>query len=132
MLLRELTGGDPPPTCKLNFIDDPTGFGHRVTDGDRAVEHRRDPSDRRCWAGPNLESGPVRSVGATHMTEPTFEPLDFREHPAEDMVRRVAAFHAEMSRRRTVRHFSDRRNRSARTIGHQQLCSPRWLLVRQC
>jgi len=42
------------------------------------------------------------------MTEPTFEPLDFCEHPAEDMVRRAAAFHAEMSRRRTVRHFSDR------------------------
>ncbi|OWK45602.1 hypothetical protein [Fimbriiglobus ruber] len=39
MLLRELTGGDPPSTCKLIFIDDPTGFGHRVTDGDNLVEH---------------------------------------------------------------------------------------------
>ena len=39
MLLRELVGGDPPHTCKLLFIDDPTGFGHRVTDGDRVVEH---------------------------------------------------------------------------------------------
>ena len=34
MLLRELIGGDPPHTCKLLFLDDPTGFGHRVTDGD--------------------------------------------------------------------------------------------------
>ncbi len=39
MLLRELTGGDPPYTCKLIFIDDPTGFGHRVMDGNRVVEH---------------------------------------------------------------------------------------------
>ena len=39
MLLRELVGGDPPHTCKLIFTDDPTGFGHRVTDGDRVLEH---------------------------------------------------------------------------------------------
>ena len=39
MLLRELIGGDPPYTCKLIFIDDPTGFGHRVVDGDRVLEH---------------------------------------------------------------------------------------------
>jgi len=39
MLLRELTGGDPPYTCKLIFIDDPSRFGHRVTDGDRVMEH---------------------------------------------------------------------------------------------
>ena len=39
MLLRELIGGDSPYTCKLIFLDDPTGFGHRVTDGDRVVEH---------------------------------------------------------------------------------------------
>lgn len=39
MLLRELIGGDPPHTCKLILIDDPTGFGHRVTDGDRVLEH---------------------------------------------------------------------------------------------
>jgi predicted DNA-binding WGR domain protein len=39
MLLRELIGGDPPHTCTLVFIDDPTGFGHRVVDGDRLVEH---------------------------------------------------------------------------------------------
>jgi predicted DNA-binding WGR domain protein len=39
VLLRELAGGDPPHTCKLIFIDDPTGFGHRVMDGDRVVEH---------------------------------------------------------------------------------------------
>ena len=39
MLLRQFVGGDPPHTCKLVFIDDPTGFGHRVVDGDRLVEH---------------------------------------------------------------------------------------------
>jgi predicted DNA-binding WGR domain protein len=39
MLLRELIGGDPPYACKMIFIDDPTGFGHRVTDGDRVIEH---------------------------------------------------------------------------------------------
>ncbi len=39
MLLRELVGGDPPHACKLILIDNPTGFGHRVTDGDRVVEH---------------------------------------------------------------------------------------------
>jgi len=39
MLLRELVGGDPPHTCKLTFIDDPSGYGHRVMDGERVVEH---------------------------------------------------------------------------------------------
>jgi predicted DNA-binding WGR domain protein len=39
MLLRELIGGDPPHACKLILIDDPTGFGHRVTDGDRVLVH---------------------------------------------------------------------------------------------
>jgi predicted DNA-binding WGR domain protein len=39
MLLRELVGGDPPHSCKLIFIDDPTGFGHRATHGDSVVEH---------------------------------------------------------------------------------------------
>lgn len=39
MLLRELVGGDPPYTCKLIFLDDPSGFGHRVTDGGRVTEH---------------------------------------------------------------------------------------------
>ncbi len=39
MLLRELTGGDPPYACKFIFNDDPTGFGHRVMDGGRVVEH---------------------------------------------------------------------------------------------
>ena len=34
-----MVGGDPPHTCKLVFIDDPTGFGYRVLDGDRLVEH---------------------------------------------------------------------------------------------
>ena len=39
MLLRELIGGDPPHACKLILIDDPTGFGHRVTDGGLVLEH---------------------------------------------------------------------------------------------
>jgi len=39
MLLRELMGGDPPYICKLVFIDDPKGFGHRVMEGQRMVEH---------------------------------------------------------------------------------------------
>jgi predicted DNA-binding WGR domain protein len=39
VLVRELVGGDPPYACKVIFLDDPTGFGHRVADGDRLVEH---------------------------------------------------------------------------------------------
>lgn len=39
MLLRELVGGDPPYACKVIFLDDPSGFGHRVTDGGRVTEH---------------------------------------------------------------------------------------------
>ncbi|MBX9579012.1 MAG: nitroreductase family protein [Gemmataceae bacterium] len=42
------------------------------------------------------------------MPEPTFDPLAFVEYPAEEMARRAAAFHADLSRRRTVRHFSSR------------------------
>ncbi|MDB5313918.1 MAG: hypothetical protein JWO38_8120 [Gemmataceae bacterium] len=34
-----MVGGDPPHTCKLIFLDDPTGFGHRVTDGGQVVQH---------------------------------------------------------------------------------------------
>jgi nitroreductase len=38
-----------------------------------------------------------------------FEPLStHREYPPDEMAARAAAFHAEMSRRRTTRHFSDR------------------------
>lgn len=39
MLVRELVGGDPPYACKVIFLDQPAGFGHRVTDGGRVVEH---------------------------------------------------------------------------------------------
>ena len=39
MIVRELVGGDPPHTCKVIFLDQPGGFGHRVTDGGRVVEH---------------------------------------------------------------------------------------------
>lgn len=42
------------------------------------------------------------------MAAPTFEPLAFQHFPAEETARRAAAFRAEFSRRRTVRHFSDR------------------------
>lgn len=39
-----------------------------------------------------------------------FEPLStWREYPSEEMHRRAVAFYAEMDRRRTTRHFSDRR-----------------------
>jgi predicted DNA-binding WGR domain protein len=39
VLLRELTGGIPPYTCRVILLDDPAGFGHRVTAGGRVVEH---------------------------------------------------------------------------------------------
>ena len=38
-----------------------------------------------------------------------FEPLaSYREYPPAEMAERAARFHAEMNRRRTTRHFSDR------------------------
>ena len=41
--------------------------------------------------------------------EPAFEPLPgWREYPPEEMEARARAFAAEMQRRRTTRHFSDR------------------------
>jgi nitroreductase len=41
--------------------------------------------------------------------EPVFEPLPgWREYPAAEMEARACAFAAEMQRRRTTRHFSDR------------------------
>lgn len=42
------------------------------------------------------------------MSSPAFEPLAFHEYPPDEMARRAAAFHADMSRRRSVRDFSDR------------------------
>ena len=42
------------------------------------------------------------------MSPPTFEPLAFHEYPPDVMARRAAAFHADLSRRRTVRQFADR------------------------
>ena len=43
------------------------------------------------------------------MPEPRFIPLpDWREYPPAEMAERAAAFAADLSRRRTVRHFSDR------------------------
>lgn len=37
-----------------------------------------------------------------------FQPLSFIEYPPEEMIRRASDFRAQMQRRRTVRHFSDR------------------------
>ena len=37
-----------------------------------------------------------------------FQPFSFIEYPPEEMTRRAADFRAQMQRRRTVRHFSDR------------------------
>jgi nitroreductase len=43
------------------------------------------------------------------MSEPKFVPLKgYRKYPADEMRARTAAFHADLNRRRTVRHFSDR------------------------
>jgi nitroreductase len=42
------------------------------------------------------------------MPEPVFGPLRFQEYPREEMIQRASAFRAEIERRRTVRHFSDR------------------------
>ena len=42
------------------------------------------------------------------MTDDRFEPLDWRPLAEEEMVRRAREFRVEASRRRTVRHFSDR------------------------
>jgi iodotyrosine deiodinase len=39
---------------------------------------------------------------------PNFVPLDFREHAADEMLRRSREFLEEMRRRRTVREFDDR------------------------
>ncbi len=43
------------------------------------------------------------------MTKPRFLPLaNYREYPVEEMKQRAAAFYADMRRRRSIRHFSDR------------------------
>lgn len=43
------------------------------------------------------------------MKNPEFIPLaNYREYPVEEMKQRATAFSAEMQRRRSVRHFSDR------------------------
>jgi iodotyrosine deiodinase len=46
---------------------------------------------------------------ASHSLDDGFEPLvSYRELPPAEMEARAAAFHAEMDRRRTTRHFADR------------------------
>ena len=43
------------------------------------------------------------------MVQPVFVPLSgYQEYPVDEMKQRAAAFSADMQRRRTVRHFSDR------------------------
>ncbi len=42
------------------------------------------------------------------MKGPRFSPLDFREHPVEEMRRRARTFYEDLNRRRTVREFADR------------------------
>jgi iodotyrosine deiodinase len=42
------------------------------------------------------------------MTQPQYLPLPYREYPVAEMAQRAADFYAEMRRRRSVRHFSDR------------------------
>jgi iodotyrosine deiodinase len=42
------------------------------------------------------------------MAPPTFVPLEHREYPPDEMKRRATAFYADVSRRRSVRQFSDR------------------------
>ena len=43
------------------------------------------------------------------MAKKSFQPLnDYQEYPQAEMTRRAAAVLADMRRRRTVRHFSDR------------------------
>ncbi len=39
MVVRELVGGNPSYVCKVIYVDDPAGFGQRVEDGDRVLEH---------------------------------------------------------------------------------------------
>jgi iodotyrosine deiodinase len=43
-----------------------------------------------------------------HAMETGFVPLDHREYPPDQMAERAAEFAAEIARRRSVRHFSDR------------------------
>lgn len=48
-------------------------------------------------------------MNAAFTHEDRFEPLrSYREYPGAEMEQRAAAFYAEMNRRRTTRHFSDR------------------------
>jgi hypothetical protein len=66
-----LVGGDPPYACKVVFLDQPAGFGHRVVDGGRVVEHvltrhaEFEPSaGARVWAvrPPNLSANSPAAV----------------------------------------------------------------------
>ena len=64
----------------------------------------------RCAGPPNPEIPMTQSsdTGAPHTSDP-FVPLpSYREYPPAEMLERSRAFAAEMQRRRTTRHFSDR------------------------
>jgi nitroreductase len=51
----------------------------------------------------------TRRASDPQTAPPDLEPLaQYQEHPLDEMRRRVAAFHSEMRRRRTVRDFSPR------------------------
>jgi len=43
------------------------------------------------------------------VSEPRFVPLDFEDLDPEEMLRRAREFHDDLRRRRTVRHYSDRK-----------------------
>ena len=128
MLLRELVGGDPPSTCKLIFLDDPTGFGHRVTDGDRVVEHvltqpadfERAVAEKIAEGFAETERSLTRRVfatadrfwivwldGDTVVTQAGGVRADWRESAGQtrarefrDRARAVAAYHAAVAEKR--------------------------------
>jgi nitroreductase len=62
---------------------------------------------RRCAVVPRGKEPPVGST-EDDMTEARFSQLDWHPIPDEEMVRRARVFREESSRRRTVRHFSDK------------------------
>ena len=51
---------------------------------------------------------PQRYVLEDTLSTAQFQPLSFKEYPAEEMKQRASDFRKRMQRRRTVRHFSDK------------------------
>jgi len=56
----------------------------------------------------NLASFTLPCMSDAFPSAPRFVPLPYVAYPPEEMARRAADFYAEVRRRRTVRHFSDR------------------------